>query len=98
MSLSKWRLAFSTAAVLFGFALTAIAASESGIDTLPNRTYIHTDSKVALHIPQGWQINAPYRLRKTTTSSVLGLEKEEPRIAVTILWSALGNRPWSEVI
>jgi hypothetical protein len=98
MLVFKWRIAFGVSASLMCFALAASADIESGVQSLPKRTFVHLESKVSLRVPAGWEIFDPYRLRKTTTSSVLGLEKENPRVAVTIIWSPLGNRPWDEVI
>ena len=84
---------------LFGCTLFVTAEPpDVGIETLPNRTFVHKESKTNLKVPAGWTILPPYRLRKTTTSSVLGIEKENPRIAMTIVWSHMNNRPWTDVI
>lgn len=102
MSYLNCRMAFGALAGLLGFALTGSAVSESGIDSLPNRTYVHEASKVVIRVPKDWRIHVPYRLRKSTTSSILGLEmgkeKDNPHLAVTILWSPLGARPFSDFI
>jgi hypothetical protein len=92
------RRSVGVVAALLGCALAASAADDTGVLALSNRTFHHKDSKTALRVPDGWTIIPPYRLRKTTTFSALGLEKENPRVAVTIVWSPLGNRPWSDVI
>jgi hypothetical protein len=98
MSVLKWRIAIAAVGGVLGLALTGFAAPESGIRTMPDRVYVHEESKVLMRIPDGWTVPAPYRLRKATNSSILGLEKEDPRIAMTIIFSPLGNRPWDEVI
>jgi hypothetical protein len=92
------RLAMGVAAGALGLAAASSLAANSGIDVLANRTYIHRDSKTSVRAPSGWTVQDPYRLRKTTNSSVLSLEKSDPRIAVTVVWSPLGKRPWREVI
>ncbi len=92
------RVAVGVTAVALGLTAASGLAADSGIDVLANRTYIHRDSKTSVRVPTGWTIQDPYRLRKTTTSSVLSLEKSDPRVTVTVVWSPLGKRPWSEVI
>ncbi len=92
------RRAAVAVAILVGCVLAIPAADDTGVLSLPDRVFQHKDSKTALRVPDGWTIIPPYRLRKSTTSSVLGLEKENPRVAVTVIWSPLGNRPWSDVI
>lgn len=91
------RIALGVAAALCADTTTGRAA-DSGIDALANRTYIHRDSKTVLRVPPGWIVQEPYRLRKTTANSILSLDKLDPRINVTVVWSPLGNRPWNEVI
>ncbi len=98
MPLFKWRLLPVLAAGLFGLTNAACAFDDSGIEVLPNRTYIHKDSKSAVRVPAGWDVVAPYRLRKTTLSTVLGLEKPDQHMSVTVIWSPLGNRPFSDII
>src|SRR5580692_10058265 len=100
MSFFKLRITFGVAAGLFGLAILGSAApQDAGIDIYPNRIYVHTDSKTSLKVPLGWEISNPYRLRKSSSTTVLGLVKELPdRVALTIIWSHLGNRPWNEII
>lgn len=98
MSLRHGRIAFGGAFVLAACLVGASSAEDAGINALPNRVYVHKDSKTAIRVPLAWEIIAPYRLRKSTASSVLGLEKADPRITVTIIWSPLGTRPWNDVI
>lgn len=98
MSLRHCRLAFGGALALVTCLVGASPAEDAGINALPNRVYVHKDSKTALKVPDGWEIIAPYRLRKSTASSVLGVEKADPRVTVTVIWSPLGTRPWTEVI
>jgi len=98
MSLLKWRIALAAVAGLFGIATIGSAADESGVEVLPNRTFIHTDSKSSLRAPLGWNIIAPYRLRRTTASTVLGLDKDDQRVSVTVVWSPLGNLLFSDII
>ncbi|MCE9533133.1 MAG: hypothetical protein K8T89_18700 [Planctomycetes bacterium] len=97
MFFSKWRIALSAAAILFSFTLLGRAADDAGLEGLPNGTYIHKDSKTALKVPVDWKIIAPYRLRRTTSSSILGLEKADPRVNITIVWSRISNWPFREV-
>jgi hypothetical protein len=94
------RIALGVAVGVLGIAITGGMAVDSGVDVLANRTYIHRDSKTALRVPVSWgdRLQDPYRLRKTTTSSVLSIDKQDPRISVTVVWSPLGARPWNEVI
>ena len=98
MSLLKWRIALAAVAALLGFATVGSAFDESGIEVLPDRTFIHKDSKSAVKAPLGWNIIAPYRLRRTTASTVLGLDKDDQRVSITVIWSPLGNRPFSDII
>jgi hypothetical protein len=98
MPLFKWRFLPAFMVGLLGIANAASAIDDSGIDILPNRTYIHKDSKSAVRVPLGWEVVAPYRLRKTTLSTVLGLDKPEQHMSVTVVWSPLGNRPFSDII
>jgi hypothetical protein len=93
------RGAFVVASV-FGIAAIDSRAVDSGVDVLANRTYIHRDSKTSLRVPLTWgeRIQEPYRLRKTTASSILCVDKQDPRINVTVIWSSLGDRPWNEII
>jgi hypothetical protein len=94
------RVALGVAVGVLGIAITGGMAVDSGVDVLANRTYIHRDSKTTLRVPVSWgnKLQDPYRLRKTTTSSVLSIDKQDPRISVTVVWSPLGARPWNEII
>jgi hypothetical protein len=92
------RLALGVAAGVLALAVSSGSAIDSGVDVLANRTYIHRDSKSFVRVPVGWTIQDPYRLRKTTGNSVLSLDKLDPRISVTIVWSPLGGRPWNEIV
>jgi hypothetical protein len=94
------RLALGVAVGVLGIAISSGMAVDSGVDVLANRTYIHRDSKTVLRVPLNWgeKLQDPYRLRKTTTSSVLSIDKLDPRISVTVIWSPLGARPWNEII
>jgi hypothetical protein len=83
---------------VLGIAFTSAAVPESGVQTLPDRTFVHEQSRLMIQLPDGWEIPSPYRLRRQNSSSVLGFEKEDPRIAATIIWSPMGTRPWEEVI
>jgi hypothetical protein len=99
MSFVKLRIALGVAVSALGVVLLGSAApQDADVDTLPNRVYVHRDAKTSVKVPTGWEITNPYRLRKSTTTTVLGLEKDNPRVAVTIIWSLLGKRPWGEVI
>jgi len=98
MSRLKYFMAAGMAVALLGVSLTSRAIDESGVDVLPDRTFIHYESKTGLKVPLGWNIISPYRLRKTTTSTVMGVEKENPMQSVTVVWSPIGNRPFSDFI
>jgi len=91
-------MALGLAAALFGVVLQGRAIDESGVDVQPDRSFVHYESKTGLKVPLGWNIINPYRLRKTTLSTVMGLEKENPMQAITIVWSPIGNRPFSDFI
>jgi hypothetical protein len=91
MSSLGWRIV--AAAALLGFALIArAAADDTGLEAKPDRAFVHKESKTALQVPEGWTIIAPYRLRRTSTSTVLGLEKQNPLVSVTIVWSQLAKQ------
>lgn len=97
------RVALGIAAIVVGTLTAAdppVDLSDSGIDVLPNRTYIHRASKTYLKVPVYWgdRIADPYKLRRSTTTSVMTIDKADPRINVTITWTPLGTRPWAEVI
>jgi hypothetical protein len=98
MSVPNSRLLLGVSTVFLLCVLGASGADDAGLNALPDRVFIHRDAKTAVKVPDGWTIIAPYRLRKSSASSVLGLEKENPRVAATIIWSPLGSRPWSDVI
>jgi hypothetical protein len=98
MSVQNGRLLVGVSAGILLCVLGASGADDAGLNALPDRVFIHRDAKTAVKIPDGWTIIAPYRLRKSSASSVLGVEKENPRVATTIIWSPLGSRPWSDVI
>ena len=98
MTCLKWRIVLGVTASLFCFVGLGNGADDVGVDSLSNRTYIHKEAKVALKVPDDWHVIAPYRLRKSTTSTVLGLERNDPRVVITVIWSPLGNRPFSDII
>lgn len=95
------RVALGVFAGVLGFAVTGVFAVDTGIDAIAYRTYVHRDSKTYVRVPLYWgeKIAEPYRLRPATPSSVLSLDRQDPRISVTIVWSPLDSkRPWSDVI
>ncbi len=99
MSFFQCRIALGVMATLFGCTMLCRAVDdEAGVEVLPNRLFIHKDSKTAFTVPTDWTIIAPYRLRKTTATTVLSLDKEKPRVTVTVVWSPIGNRPFSDYI
>jgi hypothetical protein len=94
----KWRIVLGVAAGLFGLTLAGSAADDAGLDAMPDRSFIHKSSKTTVKAPAGWTIIPPYRLRKTNASTVLGLEKDNPLVSVTIVWSPIGNQSFSDFI
>lgn len=94
----QWRTGLALLAGIFGLAMVGNAADDAGVEALPDRTFIHKDSKTALKIPPGWTIISPYRLRKTTASTVLGMEKENPLVSTTVIWSPVGKKPYTDFI
>jgi hypothetical protein len=97
MSIVNRRMAFAAAVGVLGLAMTAMAETDSGVTTRPGRIYVHDESKVSLKVSDGWSIVPAYRLRRTASSTVLGLEKQDPKLVATIIWSPL-KRPFDEVI
>jgi hypothetical protein len=97
MSVKWWWLgALAVAAVWPGVGRAQI--EDAGVEVLPDRTYIHKESKTMLKVPLGWDVVAPYRLRKTAAASVLGIEKDDPMVSLTVIWSPIGDRPFGEFI
>ena len=92
------RMSLGTAALLM-LAASGGFAVDSGVDILANRTYVHRDSKTALRVSAGWNVSEPFRLRKTTTTSILSIDKADPRISVTVVWTPLDKKTeWNKVI
>ena len=73
-------------------------AIDSGVDALSNGLYVHRESKSYVRIPPGWVITEPYRLRPTNPTSVIILNRDEPKVSASILWSPLGKKNWKDVI
>ena len=97
------RIALGVAIGVLAIAVAEALAADSGIDVLANRTYIHRDSKTFVRVPLYWgekdeNLPNPYRLRKDISSSVMTVDKIDPRVTVTIIWSKLGGRQWSEIV
>jgi len=98
----RWPIAALAITALLGTTPPSRAADDVGIDALPDGTFIHKDSKTVFKAPTSpWTVIAPYRLRKSTSSTVLGLEKwegDKPQITMTVVWSPNGDKPFTDII
>ena len=74
----------------------ALPADEDGTGLVKNgQTYTHTASKVSFTVPEGWEVLPP---KKLASASVLGLDRPNPRVAVTLFWSPIEGRKWEDIV
>lgn len=108
MSILRCRLIPGLAVLMVGLATLSTSADESGIDTLPDKTYQHRGSGYQIKLNPGWEkVHEPFKIRPSSTTSVFGMEKnvgdkrangDLPKVVVTVFITPMEGRPLSDII
>lgn len=87
---------FALSLLIVGGITATAAAQEAGLPKTA-KGYKHTASGIEFELPDKWEVVPPKKLEQDGTWT-LGLDRQSPRIAVTLYWATLRGKNFGDFV